>query len=162
MSNKDDTKSGIDSVSNVMPTPTMPAWTGGRPAGLPIYHSGGARARSRLRQLEYDPLDALVKRHKQLEQELEMQEQLRDGKAVRLRQDGKPKAFVFEQYLGVQRELISIAEKLLRYKYGRVPETETPGSNGVKPQMLVRLNAKGDVFEIGNAMEQEPDFEDDE
>jgi hypothetical protein len=161
MANESDDKTVDGVLKNSMPVQSLPAWTGGRPAGLPLYHSGGNRARARLRTLNFDPIDMLVKRHKELENELEMQEQMKDGKAVRLRQDGKPKAFVFEQYLGVQRELISISEKLMRYKYGRVPEVETPKAQA-KPMMLVRLNKKGDVFTLNAGEEAEPDFDEED
>lgn len=112
----------------------------------PQFRAGANRSVGRLRALNFDPIGELVHKYRKLEEELDRQEKRRSGELVELNSMGKPRAFRHEDLVGVYDRLIDISEKLLRYRYGRVPELE----NNQKPTapLIVNLTKKGDVYTV--------------
>ena len=101
----------------------QPPIRGGRTPGIPQFQSGGHKSVLRLRQLQYDPIGELVEKYRKLEAELEYQEKLRSGEIVELNAQGKPRSYRAEIHHAIYDRLIAVSDKLMRYKYGRVPET---------------------------------------
>ena len=77
----------------------------------------------KLQLLNFDPIAELVKKHNILSDEIERQQKIRDGVIIEYRQDGKPKAYDKNFHMALYDKQIAISDKLLRYGYGRVPET---------------------------------------
>jgi hypothetical protein len=82
------------------------------------------RSQQQLAQLGYDPIKALVSTHNYLMQEIERQEKIRNGEIVEISSTGRVKAYRAEVHHALLTQLVAIGEKLLRYGYARVPETQ--------------------------------------
>jgi hypothetical protein len=115
------------------------------PALTPVQKKtlGRVDASTRMIQLGYDPLGALIKQHNDISAELERQEKIRLGDIVELRQDGKAKAFNMDNVFRLRDQLIVIGDKLLRYGYGRVSEND--GAPQAAPSALVVILNKDDT-----------------
>jgi hypothetical protein len=130
--------------------------------GITQFHSGGPKSIRRLAQLDYDPIGELVDKYRKLEKEVERQEKIRDGLIVELTSTGKPRAYRAEIHHALYDKLIAVGDKLLRYKYGRVPETleikhDRPAA------MVVQLTKAGETYTIGEPeMPQSIGFEGDD
>ena len=127
--------------------PEQPTIQGSR-HGVTAYSGGGPKAVRKLAQMGYDPIEELIKKYRLLEKEVERQEKIRDGLIVELTSTGKPRAYRAEVHHALYDKLIAVGDKLLRYKYGRVPETieikhERPAA------MVVQLTKAGDTYNIG-------------
>ena len=120
-----------------------------RALAKPIILPGSSRSIARLKQLGFDPMERLVIRHRELTEELEYQKKRRSGAIVELRQDGKPRAFVLESMLAIHDKLIAIEKELLRYNYGRVPETGAE-DKPPKPSLTIELTKKGETYVIND------------
>lgn len=107
------------------------------------------KSQDRLRELKFDPLESLVRQYQNLEAELYYQECLREGIVEELRLDGKPKAYRADIHMGIYEKMIAIGEKLLRYQYGRVPETNVVEHKERMP-LIVNLTKKGEVYRIND------------
>jgi hypothetical protein len=123
----------------------QPPLRGGRPAGIPQFQAGGKKSVNRLAQLRYDPIGELVANYRKLELEIERQEKIRDGVIVELTAQGKPRAYRAEVHHALFDKMIAIGDKLLRYGYGRVPETTIVEERKPQP-LIVNLTKKGDVY----------------
>ncbi len=88
------------------------------------YGMGTSRSVMKLDTLGFDPITELVKVYRKLELELEFQEQLRMGNVNMLNAKGKQINYSAIVHDTIYDKLIKVGEALLRYKYGRVPETE--------------------------------------
>ena len=132
---------------------SQPPIKGGRELGSTLFHSGGLRSRARLEQLRFDPIGELVAKYRELEKEVELQENIRDGKIVQMTNAGKPRAYRPEVHHALYDKLISIAEKLLRYNYGRVPEVEELKKRA-PAALVVQLTQAGETYSIGDALPQ--------
>jgi hypothetical protein len=141
---------------------SQPLNTVGRTLGPRVMMGGSTRSVARLKQLNYDPIGELVNKYRKLEDEITYQEKLRSNAIVELNASGKPRAYRAEQHYALYDKLINISEKLLRYRYGRVPETP---DNDVKPPspLVINLTKKGETY-IVNEEQEQPDrpFEDDD
>ena len=116
---------------------------------IPKYVGAAGRAARRLKNLEYDPIARLVHQYSVLQEELKYQENLRSGKIVELNATGKPRAFRAEILLSIHDKLITIAEKLLRYGYGRIPELNVLESRAPKP-LMINLTREGETYVIND------------
>jgi len=139
---------------NLSPVPEQPAIRRGnqgvQPKRIPPnFINGSNRSIERLKQLGFDPIERLVIRHRELTAELEHQKSLRSGAVVELRQDGKAKAFVFDNLLGCHDRLTAIERELLRYGYGRVPEVAEPEKQKV-PALTINLTKKGETYIVNS------------
>jgi hypothetical protein len=131
----------------------QPNLKAGPAAGVPKYFRGGPKSVARLRNLNYDPIQELVEKYRKLEKEIEYQEKLRSNEIVELTATGKARAYRADQHYALYDKLINIGDKLLRYKYGRVPETDDEGNKSPSP-LVINLTKKGDAYVVN---EEQPD-----
>jgi hypothetical protein len=127
----------------------QPPIRGGRTPGIPQFQSGGHKSVVRLRQLQYDPIGELVEKYRKLEAELEYQEKLRSGEIVELNAQGKPRSYRAEIHHAIYDRLIAVSDKLMRYKYGRVPETVLIEEKKPLP-LIVNLTKKGETYVVND------------
>jgi hypothetical protein len=111
------------------------------------YHGGSQRSQQKLAELGFDPIEQLVDKYLKLEAELAYQEAIRDGSIVPLRADGKIRAYNPEVHMAIYDKLNAVSDKLMRYKYGRVPETAIV-ENREKPPLVINLSKEGEQYVI--------------
>ena len=87
-------------------------------------------------------MQELVETYKRLEAEIKWQEDWRDGKITLLNAKGQPRVFYPDHLYALHDKKALIADKLLRYGYGRVPET-TVLEGGDKPPLVINLRGGG-------------------
>lgn len=121
----------------------------GRVPGNPNYRAGALRSVNRLKALGFDPIGVLVDRYKALLKDVEHYRTLQSGKIVELQANGRPRVFNYDTLVSMETQLATIADKLLRYGYGRVPENAEDEKPPMAP-MIVQLTRKGDVFVIND------------
>jgi hypothetical protein len=114
------------------------------------------KSQARLAELQFDPIEELVLQYRAIEGEIRYQELIRSGQITELRQDGKPKAYNADRHLALYDRLANIADKLLRYGYGRVPEL-TNINDGPKPTFVVNLTRPGEQYVINSEEATVPD-----
>ena len=127
----------------------QPPVKGGRPPGIPQWEHGGVKANIRLQSLQFDPIGELVKRYRQLEKELQRQEDIRDGIVIERLGNGKARAYRPEVHHAIYDRLIAISDKLLRYGYGRVPEVSIT-ENRPPQALIVNLTKKGEQYVLND------------
>lgn len=135
----------------------QPKFSNSLSVGVKRAVAGSKRSQERLRELNFDPIERLVRQYEQLEAELTYQECLRDGTITELKSDGKPRAYRAEIHMSIYDKLVAIGDKLLRYKYGRVPETQIMEHKDRMP-LVVNLTKQGDTYIIND----EPDLIEDQ
>jgi hypothetical protein len=86
------------------------------------YHAGSKRSQERLSELKYDPIGELVEQYHQLGEAILSEIRWRDGEEVRLNAKGQPRTYHHDMLDKLLDKRLKIAEALLRYGYGRVPE----------------------------------------
>lgn len=111
------------------------------------YQGGSQRSQQKLHELKFDPIEQLVDKYMKLEAELAYQEAIRAGTIVPLSATGKPRPYNPEVHMAIYDRLVAVSEKLLRYKYGRVPETSVI-ENREKPPLVINLSKEGEKFVI--------------
>jgi hypothetical protein len=136
-------------VSN-MPVSQQPKDVGGTRKGA-NHRAGTKRSVSRLDDLKFDPIRELVEKYRKLEGELEYQEKVRSNEIVPLTATGKIRWYNPETHMGIYDKLLNTGEKLLRYYYGRVPETIHIEEKQAMP-LVVNLTKEGDVYTIGSEL----------
>ena len=133
-------------MSEKDPTPTaMPVLPKrGRPPGTPHYASGAKRSVGVLRELKFDPIGKLVERYREMEKEVEYWKAIRDRSLIEvMNADGKERYYNSDAHMAAEKMLMDIGDKLLRYGYGRVPETVNVNDNR-PPPLIVNLTKEGD------------------
>jgi len=131
----------------------QPKITGG--GGNRNFIGGSKRSICRLDDLKFDPIRELVEKYRRLEGELEYQEDVRANKIVPLTSTGKVRAYNAETHMVIYDKLLNTSEKLLRYYYGRVPETTIVEEKKALP-LIVNLTRDGETYTIGkNLLENE-------
>lgn len=115
----------------------------------PKYYTQGKRSIYKLKSLEYDPIQQLVLKYRELESELERQRLIRENKIVELTPTGKVRSFSPHLMLEIYEKQINIAEKLLRYKYGRVPESDNDVPESTSP-LVINLTQKGETYVVND------------
>ncbi len=118
--------------------------------------AGTHSSKARLTELRFDPIYELVRKFRQLEDELEYHEKWRNNEIVVLTSTGKTRNYNVEVHMNLYDKLTSISEKLLRYYYGRVPETDT-GNAVERAALVINLSNSGDTYTIGDT---EDEFDD--
>ena len=113
------------------------------------YQGGSQRSQQKLAELGFDPIEQLVQKYLQLEAEVAYQEAIREGTIVPLNAAGKPRAYNPEVHMALYDKMIAVSDKLLRYKYGRVPET-TVIENKEKPPLVINLTKEGEKYIIND------------
>lgn len=125
------------------------------------YISGTKRSQNILLSLGFDPITELVIQYRKLEEEMDRHEQHRDGTLVVLsKSSGRPLAYNAEMHMSIYDKLFAISEKLLRYKYGRVPEMAQLEKRKPTP-LIVQLTAAGEQYVIGDDGADYKDMPDD-
>jgi hypothetical protein len=119
--------------------------------GRTNFQAGAKRSVSRLDDLKFDPIRELVEKYRKLEGELEYQEKVRSNEIVPLTATGKIRWYNPETHMGIYDKLLNTGEKLLRYYYGRVPETIHIEEKQAMP-LVVNLTKEGDVYTIGSEL----------
>lgn len=89
-----------------------------------------------LRRRGYDPIEALIDTHEKVSKEIEVQEMM-GVNGVLVRDDGTTRKYYADGHYNLLDKQIKIGETLLRYMYGRVPESEATGTE-VAP-LVVKL-----------------------
>jgi len=114
---------------------------------------GSISAAEKLRSLGFDPIEVMVRTYKEVCKEAEIQAGMRDGRIVRLKADGNPRQYVPEVHMAVIDRQIAIGEKLLRYGYARVPETNDLNI-GLTPSLNITLHDTDETFILNGNQEQ--------
>lgn len=109
------------------------------------YAPGGSRSAHRLETLGFNPIDTLVHTYRRIEDEIDRQEKIRSGAIVELTNAGKPRAYRAEVHHNLFDKLTTISEKLLRYRYGRVPELDDGAKQKAAGSLVIQLTKRGDV-----------------
>lgn len=112
------------------------------------YNSGSSTSVSKLQQLHFDPIERLVATYIKLEDEIDRQERLRSGALKELMGNGKQRSYRQEDHFALYDKLINISEKLLRYRYGRVPEGDNQDKIRKAGALVVHLTKKDGVHQI--------------
>lgn len=116
------------------------------------FHAGSERSKDRLRQLRYDPIGELVAEHHNLTQLIQREYDLRDKKIIVISENtGKPLTWRPDAMLKLIEQRIKIAEQLLRYGYGRVPEVVINEERSI-PSFIVQTTKKGEVYHTGGEL----------
>lgn len=139
----------------------QPAYSGGLNTAAKTaerFVAGSVKSKKRLAQLNFDPIEELVITYEKLRGELEYYEAWRDGAVEVLTTQGKPRAWPADVHMSVFDRLIAIGDKLLRYGYGRVPETQIVDDKRRTP-MVINLTKKGQSVTINKPDEGEADDE---
>jgi len=126
-------------------------------SGLRIGPRGPAqKSVKRLAMLGFDPISKLVDRHSALTKELEYQEKRRKNEIIELTTSGKARAFMMDHLMLIHNQLFAIEKELLRYGYGRVPETSVVEDRRVAP-LVVNLTKKGEQYVVNDYGPQQSD-----
>ena len=125
------------------------------------FRAGTKRSVMRLNALGFDPIGELVSKYRKLELELDRQEKIRDGLIIELTGVGKPRAYRAEVHHNIFNMLLTTAEKLLRYGYGRVPETSVIEDRRPQP-LVVNLLNENESFTLGVQPDEEYDLIEDQ
>jgi hypothetical protein len=120
----------------------------GRP---PVEHKSVAR----LKDLKFDPMQRVVDNYKRLEGELAWWEGIRDGTIVSLLASGKERSYSFDAHMRIFEQLNNVADRLMRYAYGRVPETQITENRGRVP-FVINLSNGSKKTDEGITDGQEP------
>jgi hypothetical protein len=145
-------------MNDVITQPELPR---GRTPGKPVYALGAKRSVARLKALGYDPIGSLVDKYNELEDELKRQKKIRSNELVELTASGRPRAYNPETLMAIYEKQINIAQNLLRYGYGRVPENTLETPKTVKP-MIVNLTKKGETYVVNDMPDEDFTHEDDD
>jgi hypothetical protein len=90
---------------------------------------GGLRSVARLSELRYDPIKELVNLYEKLRADNERYERWQRGDITPLDGNGNARRYSAQAHAAVREQMIRVGESLLRYGYGRVPETVNVESN---------------------------------
>ena len=127
----------------------------GRPVGTPVYQGGGKRSQAVLKNLGFDPIGKLIERYEELSNEIAFWKGIRNGTVVQvINTEGKTRYYDSDAHMQAEKMLVDIGDKLLRYGYGRVPETLNVNDNR-PPSLIVNLTREGEHQHFIN---EQPDY----
>ena len=122
----------------------QPKITRGLSHGTPKYQGGSRRSVAVLKENRFDPITSLVNRYREMENEVAFWKGIRDRSVIQvINAEGKERYYDADAHMAAEKMLIEIGDKLLRYGYGRVPETVNVNDNRL-PTMVVQLSTKSD------------------
>jgi len=134
-------------------TITQPPLKRGRPVGQPNYMAGAKRSVAVLKENRFDPITSLVNRYREMENEVAFWKGIRDRSVIQvINAEGKERYYDADAHMAAEKMLIEIGDKLLRYGYGRVPETVNVNDNRL-PTMVIQLSTKSDHQHFINKQE---------
>jgi hypothetical protein len=105
------------------------------------YHAGSERSQKRLSELNYDPIGELVQQYHDINELIKGELRWKNGEEERLNAKGTVRVFHHDFLDKLMDKKERIADKLLRYGYGRVPEM-ADNSEKVVPSFTV-ITTKG-------------------
>jgi len=94
---------------------------------------------TKMQAMGFDPLEAIITQYNNLCAEIKIQERIRDGDFTRLRADGKARAYSPEFHTGLCEKAVIMADRLMRYGYGRVLEEKDVYAPSV-PSLNINLS----------------------
>lgn len=100
------------------------------------------KSERRLQELKFDPMQRVVDNYRKLEGELAWWEGIRDRTIVSLLASGKERSYSFDAHMRIYEQLNNVADRLMRYAYGRVPETQITENRGRVP-FVINLSSGG-------------------
>ena len=106
-------------------------------------------------ELNFDPIQKLIDVYVNLEREIQIMEQVRDGTLVQITKSGGVLKYSPRVHYELYDKLITISEALLRYRYARVNESIIEEGKKKRGALIVQLSNEGDTFQIGNTDEDE-------
>jgi hypothetical protein len=118
---------------------------------------GGHAAINKLNELRFDPIYELVTKYREIEKQIEFYNDWRDNIIVPLTSTGKTRTYNQEIHMNLYDKLTNVAEKLLRYGYGRVPELHEESVQERVP-LIINLSKEGDTYIIGERNELPDDL----
>lgn len=130
---------------------------GGQPKGVPQYKMGANRSIAKLKELNFDPITSLVVIYNEIVNEILRQEDIREGKIVELTSTGKVRAYNADRHHNLFDKLISISKELVRYGYGRVPETLNLETKKPAP-LIIQTTKENSTYVISGFEEEQPDY----
>jgi hypothetical protein len=134
-------------IESVIEQPPIRA---GMQKGMKRIHAGSARSKERLRELGFDPIGELVETYEQILELIQYEYDLRDGIVVRLTKAGAERVWYPDMLDKLMDKKLRVAEQLLRYGYGRVPETVNVMEKKPMP-LIINTTKKGEVYHAGSA-----------
>lgn len=117
----------------------------GKDLGVRRYMSGATASQKKLRDLGFDPIEALVNDYHAINKLIKIEEDVRDGKIVRLSSKGNVLTWYPDTLTRLVEQRTQVADKLLRYNYGRVPETVINEHN-IVPPMRIQLTEDNESY----------------
>jgi len=117
-------------------------------------HAGSARSKERLAQLSFDPIQELVVLYREVEALIQLEYKYRDREIIRFTTKGLEMAWYPDNLDKLLDKKMNISDKLLRYGYGRVPET-TVVEDKRMPAFVVHTTKKGAVYHTGDREEDD-------
>lgn len=108
------------------------------------YRAGGVKSQLRLDELGFDPIGELVMLYRQLQNEDKLMCSLRDGTWRPLNDDGRVQRYSSMAHMALLSQLEKVASQLLRYGYGRVPETIIVDEKNHTP-LVIKLIGNNDI-----------------
>lgn len=113
----------------------------------------------RLRELKFDPMERLVDTHKRLLEQIKYYDEIRDGKRVVFRSDGKERNYPQAVHMDLYDKLAKVETELMKYGYAKVPDTINV--NDDRPLgLVVNLTPKGEQYKINGGVDEELDDSD--
>jgi hypothetical protein len=104
------------------------------------------KSTARLQALNFDPMGSLVDQYRKLEGECAWWEGIRDGTIVAYlgtfdaKGEPRQRQYSFDAHMRIFEQLVNIGDKLMRYAYGRVPETQITENRGRTPFVINLAN----------------------
>jgi hypothetical protein len=131
-------------MSEKTPTPiAQPPLKRGRPPGKANFAEGAKRSVSVLKNLGFDPIRELVNRYGEIKREVEYWKDIRSRRVIEIIDEkGRERHYDSDAHMAAEKMLLDIGDKLLRYGYGRVPETINVNDNA-PPPLIINLTKEG-------------------
>ena len=112
------------------------------------FRAGSVRSQVRLEELGFDPIGELVMLYKQLQNEDKIMCAIRDGVYVQLNDKANKIRYSYVAHMTLLGQLEKVASQLLRYGYGRVPETITVEDKTTESLIINMYSEENDPDEI--------------
>jgi hypothetical protein len=100
------------------------------------YISGGSPAIKKMRELRHDPIIELVKVHRRLLDEDKFWRETRNATIVTVQGNGKILNYSAITHAAILSQIIACNEKLLRFKYARIPENVPEAASPNSPLVI--------------------------
>jgi len=110
-----------------------------------------------LEYLEFDPIVELVSKYKELEALCNWHERWRIGEIQPISANGRARNYSPTAHAEIYDRLLKVSEQLLRYKYGRIPETLEIQHKEIPP-FVVNLSREGDTYSLNEKGEASDDY----